>query len=100
MIRRLEISPAALAAFCASHHVARLSLFGSVLHGRDQPASDVDLLVEFEPGKAPGFFALATMEQELSGLLGGRKVDLRTANDLSRHFRDAVIAEAEVQFAR
>ena len=60
----------------------------------------MDLLVEFEPGKAPGFFALATMEQELSGLLGGRKVDLRTANDLSRHFRDAVIAEAEVQFAR
>ena len=100
MIRRLEIPPAALAAFCASHHVSRLSLFGSVLHGREQPASDVDLLVEFEPGQAPGFFALATMEQELSGLLGGRKVDLRTANDLSRHFRDAVVAEAEVQFAR
>ena len=47
-----------------------------------------------------GYIKPATMEQELSGLLGGRKVDLRTANDLSRHFRDAVVAEAEVQFAR
>ena len=100
MIRRLDLPPAALAAFCARHHVARLSLFGSVLHGQDRPSSDVDLLVEFEAGQVPGFFALATMEEELSGLLGGRKVDLRTANDLSRHFRDAIVAEAEVQFAR
>ena len=100
MIPRLDVAPSALAAFCSRHHVVRLALFGSVLHGVDRPSSDIDLLVEFEAGKAPGFLALAAMEEELSGLLGGRKVDLRTPNDLSRYFRDAVIAEAEVQFAQ
>ena len=58
------------------------------------------MLVEFESGNGPGFLALSAMEDELSRLLGGRRVDLRTQNDLSRYFRDAVIAEAEVQFAQ
>jgi predicted nucleotidyltransferase len=77
--------------------------FGAVrLRSRrpDLPESDVDLLIEFEAGRAPGFLALAGMEAELSGMLGGRKVDLRTPKDLSRYFRDDVVREAEVQFAR
>ena len=63
------------------------------------PESDIDLLVEFEPGKAPGLLALAEMEAELSGLLGGQPVDLRTPRDLSRYFRDEVVRTAEVQYA-
>ena len=98
--RRLDINDDALAAFCQKHHITRLSLFGSVLSGREGPTSDIDLLVEFETGRAPGLVGLAGMEAELSTLLGGRRVDLRTPNDLSRYFRDDVIRDAEVQFAR
>lgn len=90
---------AALAGFCRRHHIRRLALFGSTLRGTARPDSDVDLLVEFEPGRKPGLIALAAMEDELSNLLGGRRADLRTADDLSRHFRDEVVRTAEVQFA-
>ncbi len=89
----------ALAALCRRHHIRRLSLFGSVLKGTAGADSDVDLLVEFVPGKEPGFIGLATIETELSALLGGRPVDLRTAQDLSRHFRSEVLSSAEVQYA-
>jgi len=82
------------------HHIRRLALFGSVLKGVDRPDSDVDLLVEFEPGQEPGLLALADMEAALSALLGGRPVDLRTPQDLSRYFRDEVIRTAEVQYPR
>jgi hypothetical protein len=99
MTHRLPIAPDVLAALCRRHHIRRLSLFGSVLKGTDQPDSDVDLLVEFEPGRAPGLIALAGIELELSDLLGGRKVDLRAPRDLSRLFRDEVVRTAEVQFA-
>ena len=88
-----------IAEFCRWHHVRRLSLFGSVLRDDFGPESDIDVLVEFEPGHVPGFFAVHDMEEELSALAGGRKVDLRTAEDLSRYFRDDVVAHAEVQYA-
>ena len=87
-----------LAGFCRRHRIRRLALFGSVLHGDNRPDSDIDLLVEFEPGARVGFVGLATIQLELSKLLG-RSVDLRTANELSRYFRDSVLAEAEVQYA-
>ena len=80
--------------------VGSLSLFGSVLKGTARPDSDVDLLVEFEPGATPGLLALCAMSDELSALLGGRRVDLRTPQDLSRHFRDEVLRTAETQYAR
>ncbi len=89
----------ALADLCRRHHVRRLSLFGSVLKGDARPDSDVDLLVEFEPGATPSLLDMAEIEIELSGLLGGRRVDLRTAQDLSRFFRDEVVREAETQYA-
>ncbi|MFA5352957.1 MAG: nucleotidyltransferase family protein [Thermodesulfovibrionales bacterium] len=85
--------------FCHRHYIRRLSLFGSTLKGTDRPDSDVDLLVEFEVGHTPGFLELAGMEEELSGLLNDRKVDLRTPRDLSRYFRDEVLASAKVQYA-
>jgi predicted nucleotidyltransferase len=89
----------ALATVCRRHRIRRLSLFGSTLKGTNRPDSDVDLLVEFEPGKEPGLLALAGIEAELSALAGGRAVDLRTSQDLSRHFRDDVVRTAEVQYA-
>jgi predicted nucleotidyltransferase len=70
-----------------------------VLKGTDRPDSDIDLLIEFEADKTPGLLGLAAIESEVSRLLGGRKVDLRTPQDLSRHFRDEVMRTAEVQYA-
>jgi uncharacterized protein len=85
--------------FCRRNHIAKLSLFGSVMREDFGPDSDVDVLVEFDEGHAPGFFGLARMEEELSTLFG-RKVDLRTPQDLSRYFRDEVTRSAAVQYAR
>ena len=98
--RRIDLPQEIIADFCSRHHIRRLSLFGSVLREDFRPDSDVDVLVEFEQGCEPGFFGLVRMERELSGLLGGRKVDLRTPEDLSRYFRDDVLAEAEVRYAQ
>ena len=88
----------ALAHLCRSHCIRRLALFGSVLRSTDSANSDVDLLVEFEPDAVPGLLGLAEIEAELSALLG-RPVGLRTANELSPHFRQAVERAAEVHFA-
>ena len=88
----------ALAALCRRHHIRRLSLFGSVLKGTARQDSNVDLLVEFEAGWIPGLLGLAGIETEISSLLGGRRVDLRTAQDLSRHFRSEIVSSAELQY--
>jgi hypothetical protein len=98
MTYRLPLDPEILAEVCRRHHIRKLSLFGSMLKGTARTDSDIDLLVEFEPGHVPGLIALAGIEIELSDLLG-RKVDLRTAEDLSRYFRDEVVREAEEQYA-
>ncbi len=95
---QISIDQERLAGFCRQYHVSRLSLFGSVLRDDFGPDSDVDVLVEFEPGYAPGLFGVVHMERELSELFGGRKVDLRTAEDLSRYFRQDVLREAEVRY--
>ena len=87
-----------IAAFCRENHIRRLALFGSALREDFGQDSDVDVLVEFEPENVPGLIRLAGLERELSEAFGGRKVDLRTPEDLSRYFRDAVVAEAEVQY--
>ena len=83
--------------FCERNHIRKLSLFGSVLTPRFRPDSDVDMLVEFDPDHIPGLLTLAGMEIELSERLG-RKVDLRTAEDLSRYFRDEVVSSAVPQY--
>ena len=86
-----------LAEFCRNNHIRRLAFFGSVLRDDFGPESDVDVLVEFEPGMSVGMIRLAGMEIELGELLG-RKVDLNTPGFLSRYYRDRVLAEAEVQY--
>ena len=98
MSARIEVDRERIAEFCRRHHIRRLALFGSVLRGDFRADSDVDVLVEFEPGHTPGldFFA---MEAELSEILG-RKVDLSTPGFLSPRFRERVLDEAEVYYAK
>ena len=81
--------------FCRRHHIRKLAVFGSALREDFRSESDLDVLVEFEPGHTPGLIRLAGMEIELSTLLGGRKVDMNTPLCLSPYFRDEVLAEAE-----
>ncbi len=99
MTESLFADRAALAELCRKHYIHRLSLFGSVLKGTARRDSDVDLLVEFESGCKPGLLGLAGIEVELSALLGGRRIDLRTAQDLSPHFRGKIVRNAKIQYA-
>lgn len=94
----IDIPKDKIAEFCQRHHIRKLSLFGSVLRNDFRPESDIDFLVEFELGKTPGYFKLVSMETELAEMLEGRKIDLRTPNELSIYFRDRVMAEAVVQY--
>ena len=95
---RLPLDPLALAALCQQHSIRKLSLFGSELKGTARPDSDIDLWVEFEEGARPSLFDMAQIEIDLSELLGGRQVDLRTAAELSRYFREEVVRTAQVQY--
>ena len=90
---RIQIPRDRIVEFCRGNHIRRLALFGSVLRDDFTPASDVDVLVEFEPGKTPGF-AFFRMQDELSEIIG-RRVDLNTPKELSKYFRDEVLSEAE-----
>src|SRR5256885_1792699 len=93
----IQIPVERVAELCRKHQIRRLSLFGSVLTPEFRPDSDIDVLVEFEPGRAPGL-AFYGIEGELSELLG-RRVDLNTKNSLSRYFRDSVLAQARPIYA-
>lgn len=93
---RITIDRQRIAEFCRCHHIRRLALFGSVLRDDFGPDSDVDVLVEFEPGHVPGF-AFFDLQEELSALLG-RRVDLNTRGSLSRFFRERVAREAQDQY--
>jgi len=94
----IDLPAERIAEFCRRHHIRKLSLFGSVLRDDFGPDSDVDVLVEFEPGRTPGL-AIIRIEDELSELLGGRKVDLVLESALNRRIRKHVIEEAEVRYA-
>jgi predicted nucleotidyltransferase len=94
-----QINSEELSTFCHRHHIKKLSLFGSVLRSDFNETSDLDVLVEFEPADIPGLIRLSAIERELT-VLFGRKVDLRTPQDLSRYFRDQVLTTARVQYAK
>lgn len=86
--------------FCHRNHILRLAWFGSVLRNDFTADSDIDVLVEFEADTRIGFFELYDMEQELSMLFGGRKIDINTPKSLSKYFRDEVLQEAENQYVK
>jgi predicted nucleotidyltransferase len=94
MSPHLVIDRSAITAFCQRHGIARLALFGSALRDDFGPDSDVDVLVEFQPGHVPGL-DFVSMERELSGLLQGRRVDLVTPKFLNVRIREQVLREAE-----
>lgn len=96
----LALSKDAIADFCRRHHIRKLALFGSILRDDFRPDSDIDVLVEFEPGNVPGLFGLARMERELSAIFGDRPVDIGTAGALRPHLRQDVIESAEVQYEK
>ena|SRR5213594_908644 len=98
-VAQVEIPETEITDLCRRHGIRRLALFGSVLTSRFSDSSDVDVLIEFRPEERVGFFRLADIESELSRLLGGRKVDVRTPLDLSRYFRDEVVRDALVLYA-
>ena len=98
-IHGIKIPQKKIKRYCQNNHIKKLALFGSILRDDFHPGSDIDLLVEFEEGHTPGFFDLDRMEDQLSKFFNGKKIDLRTPNDLSRYFREKVISNAEVLYA-
>ncbi|MBI2167573.1 MAG: nucleotidyltransferase domain-containing protein [Candidatus Omnitrophica bacterium] len=99
MKTRISIDRIKMAEFCRRNHIRRLAFFGSVLREDFRPTSDVDVLVEFEPGHTPGFIRLYQIEEELSPLVKGHRPDLVTPGFLNRRIRNRVLTEAEVQYA-
>ena len=93
MPARIDIPREEIAEFCRRNRVRRMALFGSVIRDDFRPESDVDILVEFEPGYAAGF-VFFQMRRELTVMLG-REVDMHTAASLSPYFRQEVLDEAE-----
>ena len=100
MNSRAAVSKSALAAFCEEHGIRRLSIFGSALRADFGRESDIDVLVEFEQDRIPGLLGVAGMEIALSELFSGRRVDLRTPEDLSPYFRQHVVDTAETQYVQ
>ncbi|MGO9571848.1 MAG: nucleotidyltransferase family protein [Desulfomonilaceae bacterium] len=94
--RGVNMPPEKIAEFCRRHRIRKLALFGSVLRDDFNEDSDVDVLVEFEPGVAVGLNFIS-IERELSLLLG-RKADLNTPGFLGKYVRDHILNEAEVQY--
>jgi predicted nucleotidyltransferase len=98
-VAQIKIPEAQITELCRRQGIRKLALFGSVLTSHFSESSDIDMLVEFQPGVRVGFFRLAEIEAELSRLFRGRKIDLRTPMDLSRYFRDEVVRGAMVVYA-
>ncbi|MFW6159762.1 MAG: nucleotidyltransferase family protein [Acidobacteriota bacterium] len=98
--KEITVQKDKIAEFCKKHHIKRLSIYGSALRDDFKPESDIDVLVDFEPEHIPSFFKLFEMEAELSDIFGGRKVEIRTPQDLSRYFRDKVMKESEHQYVQ
>lgn len=99
-MNRLSIYDEQIAEFCRKHHIRKLAVFGSVLRDDFHPESDVDVLVEFELGQGPGFIGLGFMEDELSGLMGNRQIDLVTPKFLNPRIRNRVINSAKVLYEK
>lgn len=99
MSMNIKIPNKSLRTFCKRNHIKKMSLFGSVIRDDFGPDSDIDILVEFEEGHTPSFFKLFDMEEELTDILGGRKADIRTKEDLSKYIREEVENNSVVQYA-
>ena len=95
---RIQVNRERVAQFCQRHRIRKLAVFGSVLRDDFRPDSDVDVLVEFEPGCRLGLFEVIRMQREFSAIIG-READFRTPEDLGRYMRRRVMSESEVLYA-
>ena len=95
-LKNIEIPVQQISAICKQWHISKLSLFGSVLRDDFMPTSDIDVLVEFEPGFTPGFFKLYQIQEELSAVFDNRPIDLVTPKFLNQRIRDRILDTAEV----
>src|SRR3989338_7011340 len=100
MNQKIKLSKEKIIEFCKENYIIKLSLFGSILRDDFNENSDIDILVEFDKNHVPGFIKLAKMTSKLSKLIGGKKVDIRTPNELSPYFRERVLQSAEVQYVQ
>ncbi|MFQ5640575.1 MAG: nucleotidyltransferase family protein [bacterium] len=98
-LSRLNIQNDKIVEFCQRNYIRKLSLFGSILRDDFGHTSDIDVLVEFKAGNIPGFIRLEGIEDELSKIIGGRRVDMNTPKSLSKYFRDEVMANSKVLYA-
>lgn len=98
VLHGITFSEQRIAEICQARGVRRLSIFGSILRDDFDAESDVDMLVEFEPGRTPGLFGFAGLQLALTELLG-RRVHLHTAKMLAPEYRDDVVSQARVQYA-
>ncbi len=94
MSPHISIDRETLAEFCRKYHIKRLAIFGSALRDDFRPDSDVDVLVEFQPGHVPGL-DFVSIEREFSELLKGRRVDMVTPKFLNARIRNQVLTSAE-----
>lgn len=98
-LKNIEIPVDKISALCQQWHISQLLLFGSVLRDDFTPNSDIDILVEFEPGFTPGFFKLYQIQEQLSSIFDNRSIDLVTPNFLNYRIRNQILATAEVCYA-
>lgn len=96
---QIDFDSAEMERFCRENHVRTLSFFGSVLTDKFRPDSDIDVLIEFADGHVPGLFKMARLQRELSDILNGRDIDLRTAAELSPYFRETVLKTAVCRYS-
>jgi predicted nucleotidyltransferase len=98
---KIRVPRKKLAEFCQRNHIRKLAFFGSVLRDDFSPQSDVDVLVEFEEGKTPGF-AFFGMQEELAKLFG-REVDLHTFKGVQAsrnpYLRESILESAMEYYA-
>ncbi|HZW09774.1 MAG TPA: nucleotidyltransferase family protein [Phycisphaerales bacterium] len=87
-----------LAALCRRHGIAVIRVFGSALRADFGADSDIDILVEFEPGVDPDLFALGGIQQDLSDLFG-REVDLKTPEMFSPATLEHVLRSSRLGYA-
>ena len=99
MSQRISVDKEQLAELCHNRHIIKLAFFGSVLRNDFNADSDLDVIVDFEENHIPGFLELYEIEQELSRLVAGRKVDLLTRKSLHPRLRRQVLENAEIQYA-
>ena len=97
MVRNVDVDSDRIADFCRRHHIRKLSLFGSILRDDFRPTSDVDVLLLFDPAHPVGF-RIFDMEEELSALFGGRRVDIVNEKYLNHRLRSRILREAQVQY--